>query len=82
MRFYILLLVASALLLAGCVGQKAGPPATTALPEVTTGAPAPTAVVPIEAEIADLMPTVNVTEPDLPVPDFGVEEGVDLGSVL
>lgn len=69
----ILLLMVSALLLAGCVGQKAAPPATTApvSPEV-----------PLDVEIEGLMPPTNAAEPELPVPAFGEEEGVDLGSVL
>jgi len=78
----LLLLVASALLLTGCIGQRAGPPATTAAPAVTTEAPTATAEAPLDVEIAGLMPPANTAEPDLSVPDFGGDEGVDLGSVL
>lgn len=71
----ILLLMVSALLLtAGCIGQKSAPPGTT-LPSVSPE-------VPLDVEIEGLMPPANAAEPELPVPDFGVDEGVDLGSVL
>ncbi|MEK6978568.1 MAG: hypothetical protein AABX40_09290 [Candidatus Hydrothermarchaeota archaeon] len=70
----ILLLMVSALLLAGCIGQKAAPPGTT-LPPVSPE-------VPLDVEIEGLMPPTNAAEPELPVPAFGEEEGVDLGSVL
>ena len=75
MRPYILLLVASALLLAGCIGQRAGPPVTTVAPAVGPEAP-------IDVEIEGLMPSANAAEPELPVPDFVGDESVDLGSVL
>ena len=78
----LLLLIAAALLLtAGCIGQRAGPPATTA-PAVTIEGPAAAAEAPIDVEIEGLMPPANAAEPELPVPDFGGDEGVDLGSVL
>ena len=75
MRPYLLLLAALALLLTGCIGQKAGPPATTVAPAVGPEAP-------IDVEIEGLMPPANVAEPELPVPDFSGDEGIDLGSVL